>query len=307
MKASSREVRESCIFVYSPDYYCDIGEHVFPTQKFRLVYEELRRKGNVPEAAFIRPSPVTLEEAALVHSRSYLDDLANCRRTSRTASSELPISEEIVRAYFLGSGGTVAACRAALRVGRAMNLTGGFHHAFPDRAEGFCYLNDVAIAIRVLQNEMAIQKAVIIDCDLHQGNGTAAIFQGDSSVYTFSMHQEDIYPPKEESDLDIGLRQGTSDGVYLGILQRHIPQILDAVRPDIAVYVAGVDPYSGDQLGSLQLTMAGLARRDEIVVAACRARGLPLGAVLGGGYAWDITDTVTTHYNTCLVMLRGSA
>jgi len=291
-----------CHFIYSADYYSDIGEHVFPTVKFRLVFERLQADADVPAAAFLEPAPATREDALLVHASAYVEDLMACRCTPRTMASELPLSEEIVRAYFLGTGGTILACETALQHGMAMNLAGGFHHCFPDHAEGFCYLNDVAIGVRRLKARCLLERAAVIDCDLHQGNGTAFIFRDDPSVFTFSIHQEYLYPVKQRSDLDIGLRNGASDEEYLGELRPVVPHMLDEHRPDLAIYLAGADPYEGDQLGDLRLSFAGLKERDEIVASACAQRGIPLAAVLAGGYAVDTDDTIRIHHTTCRVM-----
>ena len=292
-------VSRRCTFIYTPAYYCDIGPHVFPMEKFARVHQALREDGDIPAECFLEPDPASAEDMRLVHTEAYLNDLLGYRHTARTFTSELPISEEIVRAYFLAAGGSILAGRRALEDGASMNLTGGFHHAFPDRAEGFCYINDVAVAIRKLQSERRLRRAVVVDCDLHQGNGTAFIFHDDPSVFTFSIHQENNYPAKRRSDLDLGLRDGTGDDEYIGLLEQHVPRILDEHRPELVAYVAGADPYREDLLGGLALTLDGLRRRDECVVRHCRARGIPLFGVLAGGYAADLEDTVRIHHATC--------
>ena len=291
-----------CRFIYSPHYYCDIGAHVFPTAKFRLLRDRLSKDRDIPPKAFLAPEPCAAEDAGLVHTPAYLEDLLALRFTPRTAASELPISQEIVNAYFLAAGGTILACEKALEGGLAMNLTGGFHHAFPDHAEGFCYLNDVAIAIRKMQQSGRVTRAAVIDCDLHQGNGTAFIFQESPSVFTFSIHQENLYPIKQQSDLDIALEDGVGDDEYLDRLREHVPRILEEHRPELALYLAGADPYEDDQLGDLKLTIEGLRRRDELVVETCAERSIPLAAVLAGGYALDTEDTLRIHHGTCRVM-----
>lgn len=291
-------------FVYSPAYYCDIGRHVFPVMKFGLLYHRLKSDARFAGAPFLEPAPVTKADLELVHTPRYIDDILHCRVTTRTVTSELPMSKQIIDAYLIGTGGTLLAARSALEHGgAAMNLTGGFHHSFPDHAEGFCYVNDVAIAIKKLQSERAIERAVVIDCDLHQGNGTAFIFRGDDSVFTFSIHQEHLYPIKEESDLDIGLPNLVDDGEYLRRLNKHLPGILNEFRPQVAFYLAGADPYKEDLLGSLRLTMAGLRQRDELVAGECAKRAIPLAVVVAGGYAEKTEDTIEIHYNTCRVLL----
>jgi acetoin utilization deacetylase AcuC-like enzyme len=197
------------------------------------------------------------------------------------------------------SGGTVAACRAALDEGLAVNLAGGTHHAFPDHGEGFCVFNDVAIAARALQAEELAERMVIIDCDVHQGNGTAAIFGGDPTVFTFSIHGAKNFPfRKEPGDLDIELEDGADDGTYLAALEEGLDIALRQDHPELAIYLAGADPYRGDRLGRLAVTKVGLARRDEMVLAACRAQGLPVAVVMAGGYAEPIDDTVDIHVRT---------
>jgi len=291
-------------FIYSPAYYCDIGPHVFPVVKFGLVHDRLRSDPLFAGVEFLAPDAVTRSDLSLVHTPQYIDDILNLRMTTRTLTSELPMSKEIIDAYLIGTGGTVLASRSALEHGgAAMNLTGGFHHCFPDHAEGFCYVNDVAIAIRKLQREALVERAVVIDCDLHQGNGTAFIFRGDETVFTFSIHQEHLYPVKEESDLDIGLPGLTRDEAYLQYLHDHIPRILDDMRPQLTFYLAGADPYAGDQLGSLRLTLHGLKRRDQYVLGQCAERGIPVAVVMAGGYAVDTADTTEIHYNTCRALI----
>ncbi|MBI4250921.1 MAG: histone deacetylase [Candidatus Tectomicrobia bacterium] len=287
------------VFVYHPGYYADVGVHVLQQGKYRATYERLRAAG-VPEGAFIEPRPATEDEVRLVHTAEYVADLLGGVHTERTCASELPLSAEIVRAAFLAVGGTILAAREALARGRALNLTGGFHHAFAGQAEGFCYLNDLAVAIRVLQREGAVGRAAVIDCDLHQGNGTAVIFQGDPGVFTFSIHQQNIYPVKRKSDLDVGLYDLAGDAEYLAHMRKHVPEILDGHRPGLVLYQAGADPYASDQLGTLKLTMGGLRERDAIVLSECARRGIPVAGTLGGGYAADPADTVDIHFRTAM-------
>ncbi len=291
-------------FIYSPNYYADIGIHVFPIIKYREVYDKLRRELKLDASHFLTPQPATPEELRLVHTPEYLRDLQTCSWTRRTASSELPISKEIIQMFTLATGGTILTARTAATHGWAVHLNGGFHHAFADKAEGFCYFNDLAVAAKVMQRNGLAEKISIIDCDLHQGNGTAVIFQGDDSVFTFSIHQRDLYPIKEESDLDIHLPVGVSDEEYMNHLEFAIPKILKEFQPDLVLYQAGADPYQHDQLGSLHLTLDGLKHRDEFVFTECKKRWVPVAATLGGGYAYHTEDTVQIHFNTCKTALE---
>ncbi|MFQ5681630.1 MAG: histone deacetylase [Candidatus Binatia bacterium] len=291
------------LFVYSEDYYADLGVHVFPMEKYGLVYRQLCSRG-VIGTNLIRSDPVSQADLLLVHEPAYVEDLICARSTPRTESSELPISEAIIQAFCLGAGGTLRACEEALQTGCAINLAGGFHHAFPDRAEGFCYINDMAVAVRKVQLERKGIRVAVIDCDLHQGNGTAFIFKDDASVYTFSIHQRDLYPEKEDSSWDIPLRNGVDDEEYINRLEKAVPAILEKFAPDLVLYQAGADPFEGDQLGDLRLTIGGLRRRDELVFGECKEHKVPIATLLGGGYAADINDTVTIHVNTCLSAVR---
>jgi acetoin utilization deacetylase AcuC-like enzyme len=283
--------------VYSPDYECDIGPHVFPTQKYRLVLEHALASGIVSAAQVIAPKMVDRADLARVHTTSYLNDFLALRRTERVLRSELPITAATRDAALRAAGGTLLAARCALEDGAAMHVGGGFHHAMVDHAEGFCYLHDVAVAIRALQREGRIRRAAVIDTDVHQGNGTARIFQDDPSVWTFSIHQENNYPVKERSDHDLGLDDGTGDQDYLRQLATALPPAL-ATRPEIVFMVAGVDPYFDDVLGGLSLTHAGLRERDRLVVQACARAGVPVVGVLAGGYAQRTQDTILAHVHT---------
>jgi acetoin utilization deacetylase AcuC-like enzyme len=291
------------VFVYSDGYYADIGAHVFPVKKYRLVFRELQRRG-VLEGNLVEPAPASEADLLLAHDPDYVRDLIQARVTEATLLSELPISKEIIRAFLLAGGGTIRACEEALIRGCAVNLSGGFHHAFPDHAEGFCYINDMAVAVRRLQGQKKGLRAAVVDCDLHQGNGTAFIFKDDPSVYTFSIHQRDLYPLKQDSNWDIHLRNGVGDEEYLGYLQNAVPAIMEKFQPDFLLYQAGADPYEEDQLGDLKLTIKGLKERDALIFGECRKRGVPVAALLGGGYARDTNDTVTIHVNTCLAAME---
>ena len=293
--------------VHSPAYCADIGTHVFQVHKFRRTFERLLADGLLAAGDVAVPEPVTRAEAALVHTEAYLSDLEGAAHTSRTQASELPFSREIIRLFYLAAGGTCAACREALAGGAAINLSGGFHHAFAERAEGFCYLNDVAIGIRCMQSETRICSAAVVDLDVHQGNGTAKIFADDPTVFTFSMHQERLYPVKQRSSLDVGFETAVGDAEYLETLARHLPNILDHHRPQLVLYVAGVDPYEHDQLGGLGLSIEGMRQRDEYVVCEVRKRGIALAGVLAGGYAVSEDDTVEMHVNTCRAFLDSGS
>jgi acetoin utilization deacetylase AcuC-like enzyme len=292
--------------VWSARYECDIGPHIFPTQKFRLTLERLLAAGDITRAQLLEPEPIEPAQLALVHTPAYLDDFLALRPTMRVLRSELPITAGIRDAYLLAAGGTLLAARRALADGAAMHLGGGYHHAMPAHAEGFCYVNDIAVAIRVLQHEQRIARAAVIDTDVHQGNGTAVVFQDDPTVFTFSIHQEHNYPLKEQSDWDIGLEDGTGDAAYLEHLTAAVTRILDTHVPELVLMVAGADPYREDQLGGLGLTLEGLARRDRLVVDACAGRGIPVVGLMAGGYARRIEDTIEAHANTTRAVFAWS-
>jgi len=245
------------------------------------------------------PAPASWDELALAHSPEYLEKLRNNTLTQdEIATLELPWRPELADAFRLMVGGTCAGARAALDDGCAAHLGGGLHHAFAAHGEGFCPLNDVAVAIRVLQREAAVAHAAVVDLDVHHGNGTAMIFERDPRVFTCSMHQQHNYPFfKPRSDLDIGLADGTRDDSYLTHLRGALPRVIES-NPEIVVYLAGADPFEGDQLGGLRLTKAGLRERDRLVIDAARRAGVPLVTVLAGGYARDVRDTVDIHAAT---------
>ncbi|KPK69702.1 hypothetical protein AMJ82_05015 [candidate division TA06 bacterium SM23_40] len=290
-------------FIYSPKYRVDIGSHVFPIAKYDLVADRLIELGLASRSDLLDPPSPSREDLLAVHTLTYLEDLDELRWTERTCRSELPLTREIVDGFMLAAGGTILTCVEAMKRGAAVHIGGGLHHAFADHAEGFCYVNDVAVGIRGLQRTNAASHVLVVDCDLHQGNGTAHIFRHDPSVYTFSMHQENNYPLKEESDLDIGLADGTNDEEYLSRLNEVLPRLFDTHLPELVVYLAGADPYCGDQLGGLDLSIEGLRRRDELVLGESKVRGLPVAILLAGGYAWDTQDTVEIHINTCRTAL----
>lgn len=295
-------------FVYSPQYWCNIGTHVFRTEKYRLLHDKMIETGLAATDDFVEPRPASREELEIVHTADYVDDLFECRTSIRTVRSEMPISRQIIEAFALGAGGTMLACRLAVSEHTlTMNLAGGFHHAFPDWAEGFCYINDVALGVEKLRRDGLARKAMVVDCDLHQGNGTAYVFQDNPDVFTFSIHEEYLYPIKRQSDLDIGLPSFCDGARYLAELEPHLLDALERHRPEFVLYVAGADPYREDLLGTLMLEIEDLKRRDEIVLGACAERGIPAAAVLAGGYAPRLTDTVRIHYNTAATMAELSA
>lgn len=285
---------------YSPYYYADIGEnHVFPIRKFELVRDALLSEGTLQPFEIIEPEAAKIEDVLLVHTEDYVNRLRDGTLTRQEIRKlGLPWSESLVRRSFLATSGTINAAREALTSGVSSNLAGGTHHAFPDRGEGFCVLNDVAVAVRVLQKENEAKRVLIVDCDVHQGNGTAFIFKSDEEVFTFSMHGEKNYPLfKETSNLDLELPDETSDAEFLETLSQALPRIL-LHNPDIIFYLGGADPYEKDKLGRLKLSKEGLRERDEIVLEYARVKGVPIVTVMSGGYAPDINDTVEIHCNT---------
>ncbi|MCX7717529.1 MAG: histone deacetylase [Candidatus Sumerlaeaceae bacterium] len=295
--------------VYSPRYEVDIGPHVFPTRKYRLVRDNLIACGDAGPSDFVEPPPATRDELLTVHTPGLLDDLENLRWSHRTRNSELPLSRPIVDAYILAAGGTIYAARLALTAGAGSvraHIGGGFHHAFADHAEGFCYINDIAVAIRVMQREGRIKRAMVVDLDLHQGNGTAHIFEHDEAVFTISLHQENNYPIKQRSDIDIGLEDFTGDDEYLARLREVFPAAAEKHRPELLIYVAGADPYREDQLGALRLSLEGLHQRDQHVLGEAVRLGIPTVVVLAGGYARNVSDTVEIHTRTIRAALAAS-
>ena len=292
--------------VYSNEYWMvETGKHVFPLQKYRLVYENLLAMGAKKED-FLRPRPAPDEDILLVHSARYLKRIkTGTLSQAELQALEIRFSPELVRFALLSVGGTVLASRKALERGLAVHLGGGFHHAFPDHGEGFCLLNDVAVAARKMIEEKLAQKVMVIDCDLHQGNGTAAALAGREDVFTLSIHQMDVYPAEKPlSTVDVGLWAGDGDVKYLAHLKAYIPKIYNEFRPDLILYLAGADPYEKDQLGGLLLTKAGLKERDKVVIENARRRKIPVAVVLAGGYAAEIEDTVDIHLNTVRVAQR---
>ena len=285
--------------LYSPRYLVDIGLHVFPTRKYQLVHAGLLADGVIAEQDVIEPQTAAWDDLALVHTREYLAKIRDGTLTSDDiAQLELPWSPEMVEGFRLMVGGTIEAARLAVEHRSIVgHIGGGLHHAFPNHGEGFCPFNDVAIAIRVLQRN-GVQRVAVVDLDVHHGNGTAFIFESDSSVFTFSMHQQYNYPMwKPRGSLDIGLMDGIGDADYHRQLEEALPAVM-ASNPECLFYLAGADPYEQDQLGGLGLTLDGLRARDRIVIDQARRNGLPMVIVLAGGYARRVEDTVAVHIAT---------
>ncbi|MBN2265661.1 MAG: histone deacetylase, partial [Candidatus Aminicenantes bacterium] len=292
--------------IYSNEYWMvETGKHVFPLQKYRLVYENLLAMGAKKEN-FLRPRPAPDEDILLVHHPRYLKRVKTAGLSvAELKALEVRYSPELVRFALLSVGGTVLAARKAVRAGLAIHIGGGFHHAFPDHGEGFCLFNDVAVAARKAVAEGLAKRVMIVDCDLHQGNGTAAALAGRPEIFTLSVHQMDIYPAdKPASTIDIGLYAGDGDAKYLETLRAHIPKVYHEFRPDLVLYLAGADPYEKDQLGGLALTKAGLKERDKTVIESARRLGIAVAVVLAGGYALEIKDTVDIHLNTVRIAQR---
>ncbi len=285
---------------YTPRYYAEIGEgHIFPIRKFELVRDRLLAEGTLLPEELIEPSPASVEDVRLVHTEDYVSRLCNGSLTPKEIRRlGLPWSESLVRRSFYAVGGTIGAALVALAKGYGSNLAGGMHHAFADRGEGFCVLNDVAIAIRSLRARGLIRRAAIVDCDVHQGNGTATIFADDEETFTLSIHGANNYPLfKAQSRLDVELADGTSDDDYLECLANHLSPVF-AHDPEVLFYLAGADPYANDKLGRLAVSIDGLCRRDAYVLGQCYERGVPIATVMSGGYGKDINDTVEIHCNT---------
>jgi acetoin utilization deacetylase AcuC-like enzyme len=314
--------------IYSDDYFLPIGSHVFPGEKYQRIHERLLRLNVADASDFVSPRPATDEDILLVHTAQYVHKLKTGTLSAREElEMELPYSPDLVRAYWLAAGGSMLAADYALNDGIAISIGGGFHHAFPDHGEGFCMINDIAVAIRRMQADEKIRTAMTIDCDVHQGNGTAVIFapaptpgnrmppmmggnpnlaqmartrRASTDVFTISLHQENNYPQfKPPSSLDMNLPDGIGDADYLACLGTAISLGLEKFpKPELISYVAGADPYRDDQLGGLSLTIEGLKQRDALVFQLAKAEGIPVMVTLAGGYAHELEDTVTIHANT---------
>jgi len=289
-------------FVYSDSYWMvDLKNHVFPIYKYRLVYEKLLKKG-ANKKNFIDPYIPDDEDLIRAHSSKYIKKIRSGRlSSSELMALELPFSREAARFFFLTAGGTIRASEKALEEGMCVHVGGGFHHAFSGHGEGFCLLNDVAVALEKMKAEEKINKAMVVDCDVHQGNGTAAILKDKKHAFTFSIHQMDVYPAKKTaSSLDVGLWSGDGDEEYIKALNDHIPRIYDQYKPDLIYYLAGADPFKKDKLGDLNLTLKGLEKRDQIVIGNAQKRDCPMVVLFAGGYAVDVDDIVTVHLNTIM-------
>jgi len=283
--------------VYSPAYDLNLGsEHVFPCVKYALIHHRLIEDGFAERADFIEPECIADEDLLLVHDPGWIRKLkTGTLSLAEALRLEIPVSERMLHAMWRMAGGTLRAAEIALQKGVGVNIGGGFHHAFAAHGEGFCAINDIAVSIRRLQRDGSIQKAMVVDCDVHHGNGTASIFAGDPSVFTFSIHQKNNYPAvKPPSDLDVDLDDHTCDKEYVAKLQEGLARAYQVFTPDLVVYVAGADPFMEDQLGGLLLTMDGLLERDRLVLSTHH----PVAVVLAGGYAHRVRDTVTIHCNT---------
>ena len=314
--------------IYHDQYYLPIGAHVFPAEKYRRIHQRLIDSALAEEADFLRPQPASDDDILLVHTPAYVDKLKTGSLSPREELElEIPYSAELVAAFWLAAGGSILAAQCALKDGIAINIGGGFHHAFPDHGEGFCMIHDVAVAIRRLQRDQKIRTAMTVDCDVHQGNGTAAIFAGTRTiseplpssgpsalkpgavmrgahagdVLTISLHQENNYPTwKPPSSIDVDLPDGIGDDDYLAWLDNALSSALRRFRPDLICYIAGADPYREDQLGGLALSIAGLMKRDELVFQVAKTRAIPVMVTYAGGYAQRVEDTVTIHSNTVI-------
>ncbi|MDE1975910.1 MAG: histone deacetylase [Elusimicrobia bacterium] len=285
-------------FIYSPRYAVPIGGHVFPTRKFALAAEMLQGRG-----AFFEPKLPSRSELLLAHTPEWTDKILGTisMTLADQTRAELPFSPEVSAAHRLAYSGTILACRRALEDGVGLHVGGGSHHAFSDHGEGFCLLNDIAGGLLKMMAEGRVRRAAVVDLDVHQGNGTAAIFRGRPEIFTFSMHQEGIYPETPEpGSLDVGLPAGCRDREYLKALEENLPRAF-AAKPDLIVYQAGTDSAEDDALGGLKLTPDGLKRRDLMVREACRSFNVPAAVTLGGGYAADIRETARRHARTLLL------
>jgi acetoin utilization deacetylase AcuC-like enzyme len=295
-------------FLWSPRYRVRFPLHIIvPAKKYGLLYDLAIKEKILTDNEFSHPAPLDNADLRLVHSRGYLWRLHLLGSTPLgLLNGENPVSLSLLNRLKVVCGGTYLAGKISLKQGLAMNLGGGFHHAFACREAGFCHLNDMAVAIRKLQMERRLDRAMVIDCDVHQGNGTAAIFQKDDSVFTFSIHQEDLYPrPKTFGDYDISLysHQKVDDKRYLEEL-RVVPQLIKNHRPDLVVYLAGADPFGEDRLGGFLLSKQGLMERDAYILGLCHELEVPTAIVLGGGYARNTHDTVDIHLNTVKVAIE---
>lgn len=290
--------------IYHDGYDLNLGAHVFPSQKYRLIRDRLAADGY----KFLAPEPASDQDLLLVHGRGWVTRLKQgTLHEAELMRLEIPWSQKMADAFCLAAGGTTLAARCALEDGAAFNTGGGFHHAFPNHGEGFCAIHDVAVAIRKLQAEKLLERVLVVDVDVHQGNGTAAIFANDESVFTLSIHQFNNYPQfKPPSDIDVHLEDGVGDEEYLHLLDQAVEKALSRFDPQLLMYVAGADPYQEDQLGGLALTIDGLMERDRLVFGIARHRKLPVCVTLAGGYARRVEDTVTIQSNTAKCLAESA-
>lgn len=290
---------------YTPRYWCDIGQgHRFPMTKYERVRDRLVEDGTIVPDQLVEPEPASDDILRLVHTDDYLSRLSAGQLTDREIRRlGFPWSQALVQRARCAVGGTLAAARRALESGASGNLAGGTHHAFPDHGEAFCTLNDMAVTIRTLRREKRVRRVAIVDCDVHQGNANADIFDGDADTLTFSIHGAGNYPLfKKTSDIDIELSKGAGDAEFLAALDSVVPGMLDRFKPDLVLYQAGVDPHADDRLGTLAMTIEGLADRDRFVFEACQRVGVPVVSTMGGGYGRNLDTTVEAHCNTIRVL-----
>lgn len=289
--------------VYSEHYDLNLGQHVFPSRKYKWLHDRMLWTRFAVKEDFEAPLPASDDDVLLAHDAAWVAKLRNGTLSYQDILKlEIPYSRRMVEAFWLTAGGTTLAARHALAGRIGYNVGGGFHHGFAGHGEGFCAINDIAVAIRRLQRDGAIRRAMVVDCDVHHGNGTASIFAGDASVFTLSIHQFHNYPSeKPPSSLDINLADGTGDAEYLHRLGNGYRAALAMFRPELVIYVAGADPYFDDQLGGLSLTFEGLMERDRLVIRTALSQTVPVAIVLAGGYAQNVEDTITVHANTAQV------
>lgn len=293
--------------IYNEKYSkIDFKGHIFPIESYRLLKEALLKEKIVQKDDFISSKPALISDILLVHNLDYVQKIKNGTLSLEEIKKlELPYTKELFKWTLLHTGGTILASEMALKKGLAIHLGGGFHHAFPDHGEGFCIFNDIAISVLKMRKKKLAQKTLVVDCDVHQGNGTAFVFNNDPLCFTFSIHSEFLYPLlKQKSDLDINLAPETDDKEYLFHLKKHLPLIIKNFQPNFIVYLAGADPYKEDCLGNLALSKEGLAQRDEFVIKEIRKKNIPLAIVLGGGYAFKITDLVEIRKKTIKIALN---
>jgi len=278
----------------------------FPASKYSLLRQRVMESGLIPTRDLRIPSPATDEQLLLVHTPAYLARAMQGKLSPKEMRRiGFPWSEDLVQRVRYSVGGTIEACRSALNNGMAINLSGGTHHAHPDFGSGFCMFNDVAVAARCMQAEGLVENVLILDCDVHQGDGTAAIFADDPSVFTFSIHGAKNFPSrKQQSDLDLPLQEGCGDEDYLQILEDGLNQVVGRVKAELVLYLAGADPFREDVFGGMALTKTGLAQRDRLVLGRCRDSEIPVATVLSGGYARKVEDTVNIHFQTLRICLE---